>query len=245
MKQLKSVMLGTLALCLSAVLIYSGYQVWKTNDEYENESRMHEKVLEYKPEQESEKPSEAVNQSILDLQKTYPDVVGWLTIPNTGVDYPFVRCENNDYYLRRDLDGKYAFAGTLFMDYRCKQDFTSQNTIIYGHHMKNESMFGSLQSFNGKSFFEENRYGTVYLPGETLKLEFFAYMVLDPDKEKEIYNVYLAEDYFDYIKKNARYYRAVGVTADEQIITLSTCAYEFKNARMVLIARVYKNDENK
>ena len=179
----------------------------------------------------------AENQSILELQAQYPDSVGWLTILNTKIDYPFVQYEDNDYYLYRDISGTYAAAGTIFMDYRCTNDFTSQNTILYGHHMKNKSVFGSLDAFNDSRFFDENRTGVIYLANETLSLEFFASMVVEPS-DYRIYGLMVDDDYFSHIKQNARCYREIGLTASDRIVTLSTCSYEFHDARMVLLARV-------
>jgi len=224
-----------------AVIAYSGYRIWLIQDDYNQETKIHDMVMGYKPDGipgPEQQEDEIVNQSIIDLQGKYPDAIGWLTVPNTKIDYPFVQFTDNDYYLRRDKGGGYALAGTVFMDYRCNKDFTSPNTIIYGHHMKNESMFGTLKSFNGKAFFDENKYGFVFLPYETLTLEFFTYMVVNPTREKEIYAVELDDTYFDHIKQNARYYRDVGLTADDRIVTLSSCNYEFQDAKMVLLAKV-------
>jgi sortase B len=194
---------------------------------------MHGAVMEYKP----EPAAETVNQSVIDLRVKYPDVVGWLTVPGTDIDYPFVRCKDNDYYLRRDLNGDYAVAGTLFLDCLCEPGFTSQNTIVYGHHMKNGSMFGTLKAFADKGFFEANTEGFVYLPHETLTLEFFAYMVVKHTDEV-IYGTALTESYLDYIRQNARHYRDIGLMGMDRVLTLSTCSYEFDGARMALLAKV-------
>jgi len=215
-------------------MAYSGYRILLIQADYKREADMHSGVMDYKPDPVS---NETVNQGVIDLQAKYPDAVGWLTVPNTNIDYPFVQGKDNDYYLRRDLNGDHAVAGTIFIDYRCEKDFTSQNTIIYGHHMKNGSMFGTLKAFNDKDFFEVNRHGTIYLPYETLTLEFFAYLIIDPATEKEIYNPALSDTFFDYIKQNARHYRDVDLMDGDRIVTLSTCAYEFENARMALLAR--------
>ena len=188
--------------------------------------------------QEIASPISIINQSIIDLQAKYANAIGWVFVPNTKIDYPFVWYKNNDYYLHRNINGKAAKAGTIFMDYRCKKDFTSENTIIYGHNMKNDSMFATLKYFNSKKFFDENRYGTIHLANRNLTLEFFAYMLIDPSTEKEIYKVELNDTYFEYVRKNARYYRDLGLTENDRIVTLSTCAYEFNDARMVVLARI-------
>ena len=220
-----------MALALTALMVYSGYRLWLIQADYKEEAAMHDAVIAYKPQD-----NEVVNQSVIGLQAKYPDAVGWLTVPGTKIDYPIVQAVDNDTYLRRDLNGEYALAGTLFMDCRC-DILTSPNAIIYGHHMKNGSMFGTIKAFADKTFFDSNTHGTVYLPHETLTLEFFAYLVVKSTDEK-IYSADIGEGYFEYVRQNARQYRDIGLTGEDRLITLSTCSYEFNDARMVLLARV-------
>lgn len=241
MKQIKTVLLVLLVIFLVAVIAYSGYQIGKINNDYVQESKLHEQIETFKPSLPQSKTDNPVvhNQGILDLQELNEDVIGWLTIPDTEIDYPFVWYSDNDYYLRRDLNKNAAAAGTIFMDYRCAKDFSSENTILYGHHMKNNSMFGSLKLFNAKTFFDSNKYGTIHLPRQNYVLQLFAYLVTSPEKERELYNVSLRSSYLDYVKKNARHYRDIGLRSGDKIVTLSTCAYEFDNARTVLIGRLH------
>ena len=222
-----------LVLALLAVAIYSAYRVWNIQKDYRAEADLHSAVMAYKPRED-----EIVNQGVIDLQAEYPDVVGWLTVPGTSIDYPFVQARDNDRYLRRDLDGNYALAGTLFMDFRCAPDFDSRNTIIYGHNMKNGSMFGGLKAIADQDFFEANRYGTIFLLYETLTLEFFAYLVIDATDE-QIYSAEPGDGYLVYVRQHARQYCDIALTEDDRIITLSTCAYEYDGARMVLLARMH------
>ena len=227
---MKKIILSGLALGFAALLIYSGRQAWRACGDYRAEAQVHGSVMEYKPQDD-----EAVNWAVIGLREKYPDAVGWLTVPGTRIDYPFVQARDNDYYLRRDLDGSDAMAGTLFMDYRCGLA-ASPNVIIYGHHMKNGSMFGTLKSFADSAFFEANTHGAIYLPDETLRLEFFAYMVVKATDEV-IYGVERGEGYLDYVRSSARQYRDVGLAGGDRVVTLSTCSYEFNNARMVLLAK--------
>jgi len=230
---MKKLICLVLVLGFIGTILYSGYRIWLIQTDYKKEADMHGAVMKYRP-----NPSDDtfLNQSIIELQKKYPDAVGWLTVPNTNIDYPFVQGKDNAYYLRRDINGDYALAGTIFMDYRCDRGFTSSNTIIYGHHMKNGSMFGTLKAFADKEFFDANRSGFIYLPHETLTLEFFAYMVIDPAAEKEIYSPERSGTYIEYVKQNARHSRDASLADSDRVVTLSTCAYEFDNARMVLLA---------
>lgn len=230
---MKRTALSVLALCFAALVAYSGWRAWNEYGDYRAESQMHSVVIGYKPTQ----LGTAANQSVIDLQTKYPAVAGWLTVPGTGIDYPFVWYKDNDYYLRRDLNGNRAMAGTLFMDFRCQRDFTSQNTILYGHHMKNGSMFGTLKRFSDKEFFDAHQRAAVYLPRATLILECFAYLVVTAD-DAEIYATAPSKDYLDYVRQNARQYSDIGLKASDRIVTLSTCSYEFNNARMVLLTRI-------
>ena len=234
-----------LSVLLSGIMLFSGYQLYQIYCDYAAEKAIHDMAMKYKPEDtapsDGEPKEEIINQSILDFQAKYPDVVGWLTIDGTNIDYPFVWYSDNAFYLRRDLEKKYATAGTLFMETRCNRDFSSQNTIIYGHHMKSGSMFGTLKSFNNKEFFDSNRTGTIYLANNTLQLEIFAFVVMESD-DAQIYKTRFESGdgaaYIEHLRKNARYFRETEHSETDRFVTLSTCNYEFKNARMAVIGRI-------
>ena len=175
-----------------------------------------------------------LNKNITALQnEVNKDVAGWLTIPNTNVDYPFVLSKDNDYYLRRDIFRNYATAGTLFMDFRCVKDFSDFNTIIYGHNMKNGSMFSDLEKYADPLFFESNSPGFIFLDTNTYELKIIAYMIVRAD-DKIIYNPLIDRSlFFEYVKNNADNFREPN--ADGNIITLSTCTNNYKDTRIVVI----------
>ena len=183
----------------------------------------------------SEASGRIVNQSIAEMQYDISaDIVGWLTIPNTRIDYPFVIAEDNDFYLRRNIYKQQAAAGSIFMDYRCDKDFSGANTVVYGHNMKNRSMFGSLRLFADPDFFDSNATGTLFVKDNTYKLEIFAYMVVRFD-DKLIYNPSAdIGQLIEYAQKCTGRYREP--EAPGNVLTLSTCAYDYDGARMVLLA---------
>ena len=271
---MRSISTYLIIIIMTAVIILSGYNLWKMSERYIQEAQIKNSVAKYHPEyvlNTGTKETASVtdsnlltetkeNRFITDLQnEVNEDIVGWLTIPDTQIDYPFVISHDNDYYLRRDLYGNYALAGTIFMDYRCYTDtvrsnFTDFNTVIYGHNMNNGSMFGELSLFADEGFFESNKYGTIFLKDNTYTLEFFAYMIVRSN-DQMIYDPYKSasdkerNEFFEYVKKTARNYREVTgchrfepVTPDPltptdiNIVTLSTCSYEFNGARIVLLA---------
>lgn len=178
------------------------------------------------------------NPEIVRLCADYPNAVGWLTIPNTAVDYPFAHSKDNVDFLHAGLDGKYLFDGTLFLDCHCAPDFSDQNSIIYGHNMNTgNAMFQSLNLFKDKEFFEKNTAAYIYLPDRTLELETFALLIVDAVHEEQLYNRELRDDYIQYVSEHAKYFREAPAEG-ERIITLSTCSYEFSDARLVLLCRI-------
>ena len=250
---------------LLVVIAYSSFSLWEIQRNNAQEAQLHSRLLQYRPTAEmpassdpvSESSSEETssnhsglgaphsprpNQGIIDLQVRHPDVVGWLTIPNTGVDYPFAQGKDNAHYLHLDLEQKRSAAGTIFMDFRNSQDFSDFNTILFGHHMRNGSMFGSLQAFNSRTFFEENRTGMIFLPEKTYEIDFFAFAVIAPDDavifDPTIQTEAEAALFLDHVEQLARYYRDINLTVHDRLVTLSTCNYEFDDARMVLVGRL-------
>ena len=186
-------------------------------------------------EQPSEPEVKIVNQSIIDLQNNVnSDIVGWLTINDTPIDYPFVLTDNNNYYLHANIKKEKTAAGCIFMDCRCAADLSDFNTVLYGHNMKNKSMFGNLKLFADPEFFDTHTEGTLYIKNGTYSLEFFAYMIVRSNDD-QIYSPSPEQDgFYEYVRKNARLYRQP--SEEGKVVTLSTCAYEFEGARMVLLA---------
>ena len=259
---------GITACALVIVIAYSGQQLWEIHQIGVQEAQMHSRLMEFRPEPGKQTPAsggsrpepasepafesasgasaaDGENQSILDLQTKHSDAVGWLSIPNTKIDYPFAQGRDNDTYLHLDLDQNWAAAGTIFMDYRNSQDFTDFNTILFGHHMNNGSMFGTLQHFSNQAFFEENSSGTVFLADKTYGIDFIAFAVIVPS-DTVIYDPTITTEtekiaFLEHVKHIARYYRDLEVTASDRLVTLSTCNYEFEDARMVLIGKLTEN----
>lgn len=100
-----------------------------------------------------------------ELQKINPDIVAWIRIEGLGIDYPVVQGEDNEHYLHYTFRGEANVAGSIFLDYRNKADFSDPKIILYGHNMKNGTMFGSLKKYQDESVFQENQIITIYLPG--------------------------------------------------------------------------------
>lgn len=180
------------------------------------------------------------NSTIEQLTAAYPDAVGWISIPGTRVEYAFVQGPDNSYYLHRGLNKRYLYAGSLFMDAAAKRDFSCFNTVIYGHNMRNGSMFGDLDKYLSKGFFDQHGTVNIYLPGKTIKATIVACVRTDTTSKPYLYASSESQGFIDNLKADSLYFRHLNTT-NPAYITLSTCGYGGDTARFVLIA-AYERD---
>jgi len=155
------------------------------------------------------------------------DVVGWITINDTNIDYPIVQGANNEYYIFRGIDRVQNKAGAIFMDCYNEADFSDQNTIIYGHNMKDGSMFADLHRFETPSFFLDHPYVHIYTPdGEEAVYRIFATFATPEDADAYKLRFGGGEAFLSYIddaRSGASISDPVEINEDDRIITLSTC----------------------
>ena len=165
------------------------------------------------------------------LTAQYPDVYAWIRIPGTKVDYPVVQREgDNAYYLNHTIDGKKKTEGAIYTEDYNGKDFEDANTVIYGHNMKNGSMFKSLHKYKDKQFLLDNSEIYIYQKDRVLKYRIFAAYIYDSRhlmlsfdfEDKNIFQKYL-ENVLTKKEMSSNIDTTVEVTASDKIITLSTC----------------------
>lgn len=178
------------------------------------------------------------------LWETNEDVVGWIYCEDTPINFPIVQAEDNDYYLRRLIDGTWNSSGTLFADYRNAADFSDSNTIIYGHNMKNKGMFGTLSNYKEQSYYDEHPIMWLLTPDGNYKVELIAGYVTS--STSEIYSFgQTEEEVFALAEQSiekSTFTSDFQVLQGDRFVTLSTCSYEYDNARYVLIGRLIPLD---
>ena len=214
--------------------------VWNNNEKKEEEERLEDGAL-------------ASFQTIRELNS---DVVGWINISNTLIDYPVVQTKDNSYYLRHNINKEYNYSGCPFLDYRnsVKPDSDTRNFIIYGHHRRNGTMFAQLKKYNDVDFYKENpviRFDTIYNRSEWIIFSNFRatttwasgtpfnYIQTDFKDDAEFLK------FVDELKKRSLITTPVDVRADDKILLLSTCSYEKSHWRMVIAARRVRDGESK
>lgn len=180
-----------------------------------------------------------------ELSKVNPEIVGWLTIPGTNVDYPVVQTTDNETYLHKSFDGQDSKAGTIFLDSDSNSDFTGRNNVIYGHHMRDGSMFKDVVKFKEKDYFDEHRDAYIYTPDRTIHLRLISAYYGDADPQKRRTQFDTQEAFDEYVQKMVSpcRYAQMPETPVETIYTLITCSYEFDDARTFLYGVEVQGDE--
>ena len=176
-----------------------------------------------------------------DLLAMNPEIIGRLVIEGIGLDEPVVQGTDNAYYLDRTPERKQHKNGSLFLDYRVGKDFSNFNSVIYGHHRSTGEMFGKLKHLRRQATFDRVTEGMLYTPERTYRLEIFA-SVLTISTSEFYHLIFLGrprrEMHLEMIRDEAVCYRDIGATPDDRLLTLSTCSYEYEEARTVIIARI-------
>ncbi|MED3382787.1 class B sortase [Bacillus tropicus] len=215
-------------------------------DYYENRKVMAEaqNIYEKSPMEEQSQDGE-VRKQFKALQQINKEIVGWVTMDDTQINYPIVQAKDNDYYLFRNYKGEDMRAGSIFMDYRNDVKSQNRNTILYGHRMKDGSMFGSLKKILDEDFFKSHRklyYDTLF---EGYDLEVFSVYTTTTDFyyiETDFSSDMEYTSFLEKIQEKSLHRTNTRVTASDQIVTLSTCDYALdpEAGRLVVHAKLVK-----
>lgn len=178
---------------------------------------------------------------IKNLQETYPKIQAWILAEGTGIDYPIMQTADNEYYLSHLYDGTSNSNGSIFMDYRNTGIFTDDNTVIYGHHMKNGAMFYPLTEYKAQDFYETHPTMMIYTEDGDYLVELICGTIEDGNYEFVKFNFDDFNDmngYVDELKKRSTFESKVSLLPGDKLVSLCTCTYERENARYMLLGKI-------
>ncbi|WNF37397.1 class B sortase [Bacillaceae bacterium IKA-2] len=181
-----------------------------------------------------------IGEKFLPLVEINDETVGWVTLSNSSIDYPIVQTSDNEFYLDHSFERNKSKSGSIFMDFRNDQDLFNRHSILYGHHMRDGSMFSDLLKYQDENHFIENQYITLQTLNEDTKWEIFSAYVTDTDFYYIITDFGTDDEYVEFlqeIQSKSTYESEMTLTEKDRILTLSTCAYDFDDARFVVHAR--------
>ncbi len=190
------------------------------------------------PTEEEEKITVPIRIDFNGLKQENSDVVGWIYCPDTPINYPVVKGKDNNQYLRADLKGKYLISGTLFADYRNGEFGKDANYIVYGHNMKNGTMFGTLMKYKEQAYYDAHPILYFLTPEGDYIIELCAGAVVK--RNSDLYQPTPKQATIEEIIAKSTFEATAVLNEGENIITLSTCSYEFNHARYVLIGKLKK-----
>lgn len=237
LKWLNRCLNAAVVLVIVTAMVYSLYSIWDNNSIYGAALDISQRILQEKPDD--------YRPSFDDLQRINPDVCAWVTMDGTKIDGPIVQGDDNEEYLNKDVYGEYSLAGTLFLDTRCSRDFRDFNELIYGHHMEKHAMFGDLDLYLKREFFDQNTTGTLMIPGQSIPVHVLSVQVVS-DRDTWIFDPVAADSdpsgFLDYIESNAKYIHSSVLKrvredlAQYHILVLSTCSSYQEDDRTVVLA---------
>lgn len=175
-----------------------------------------------------------------------PEGVAWLVSPGTSIDYPVVQGTDNDYYLHHRSDGTPDEIGAIFLDYLNRADFSDEVSVLYGHHITLGRMFSPLSNYKEQDYYDQHPKMILHTPERTYDIELFAGNVIDGSGEEFPRGFKNKKEKRNWIRERieqSTFHSAVRPDADDKMIILCTCSYEFYNARYAVFGRLAESKE--
>lgn len=234
--------LGFIAsIMILSMLAYGGYSLWDVYVTYSG-AFVSSDLLKLKPGMGGASNAPTFEE----LRAINKDVKAWLTIDDTHIDYPVLQGQDDMEYVNKDVYGEFSLSGAIFVSAYNKPDFSDPYNLVYGHHMDNGGMFGDVMEFIAEDYFDKHRTGKLFLPDRTYDIELYAIVECDA-YQSFIYDITKNNSdmgaFQDYVKEAATHYRDIGVTAEDRIISLSTCVDAATNGRAVVLGRIVTTEQ--
>lgn len=260
MERLEKVILTVVLLICLAASAFAGWKLYSYYRGYHDGKKEYDNLTKYidkdgleiskdtdqNNERDKGKDRCPISVDFASLKKINREIVGWIYIPGTGIDYPIVQAKDNTKYLHRTFRGKDSYVGAIFLDALCKPDFSSFNSIIYGHNLKNGEMFGHLKKlydveYNLKADYKKHPTVWIITPEHAWEYKIFAFREINTGKDPDVYTIDLPDikerrDFFDKQTKSSQKNIVIKSLGTEKVITLSTCTSRTQAGRFVVQA---------
>lgn len=229
---MKKILYYLLSLLLIGISLFSVTQTYDILKQNSNEKKQNEYLTNVakKETQENSNSTDKEDEVEIDfesLQKVNDDIIAWIKIPDTTIDYAIVQGTDNDYYLHYNAMKEKNYAGAVFVDYNNINPFEDVHTIVYAHNVKHGTMFAPLEKYMDEDFFQEHPIYYIYTPETNYEVEIFAFYTTSD--YSDAYELVAVEQYISKWQSESLYTSDVKVNEDDCIVTLSTCSYERNN----------------
>ena len=243
-KKAGNIILDIILVIAIGIFLYAAYNLYQIYAEYKAGTDEYDDLRQYTSEatptpapddaaaEEKPKAAPPIDVNFAELQQVNPDIVGWIyveAIPE--ISYPIARGTDNDYYLHHTIEGVKNTSASIFMDYNNKADFSDANTIVYGHNMRNQSMFGRLKQMRDQSVYDQSPYFWIMTPNANYRYRIYSATGVPYDDE--VYTLFSAggpefKQYLEKMKSKSDVTNDAAFTGNEKVVTLSTCTSDDK-----------------
>lgn len=244
---MKKIIKISVVILLIGIMLISSYFIYKNMQEDKEQEEIFEELenIVTTNETNEEKEQQEDNVNLNKLYKINNDIVGWLKIENTNINYPVMQTKDRpDYYLRKNFYKEYSVFGTPYIDENCDIE-NGNNLIIYGHHINGNKMFGELENYKNEEYYNKHKFIKFYTLNEKAEYEIISVFktTVYNDKGFKYYQYYNLEDerefetFINKCKELSLYDTQKIAKYGEKLLTLSTCEYSQNNGRLVVVAR--------
>lgn len=232
---------------LVCILVFSSFQITEKVIDYQKSEKLYSEIYDIVA--DSEKNIIGSDSNIEDTTDVYDkmkeinsDYKFWVEVENTNISYPVVQGTDNNHYLHYDFNNQKNSSGTIFMDTSNYFDYDN-NIVLYGHNMRNKTMFNNVTLFKQKDFFNQNNKIKIKYTEDNKEYIYEVFSAYHTDNSFDYNRVifdenYTFNDFINDIKKKSKFKSNLEVSEDDKIITLSTCSYEFKGAKTTIHAKL-------
>ncbi len=244
---MKKIIKISVVILLIGIMLISSYFIYKNMQEDKEQEEIFEELenIVTTNETNEEKEQKEDNVNLNKLYKINNDIVGWLKIENTNINYPVMQTKDRpDYYLRKNFYKEYSVFGTPYIDENCDIE-NGNNLIIYGHHINGNKMFGELENYKNEEYYNKHKFIKFYTLNEKAEYEIISVFktTVYNDKGFKYYQYYNLEDerefetFINKCKELSLYDTQKIAKYGDKLLTLSTCEYSQNNGRLVVVAR--------
>ncbi|EJT5940523.1 TPA: class B sortase [Clostridium perfringens] len=236
-----------ISLILLIIIFFCAIKIYQKRLGYYTDSRDYDNLRSLSPLSDSsinkdpeENKKDIENEK--NLKNINSDYKFWINVEGTNIDFPVIQGKDNDFYLHHNFNKEKSFSGSIFVDSENNLNDDS-NLVVYGHNMRNDTMFAQIKHFKNENFFNANKYVTLYREGKKSTFEIFSvYQENAKGLESQIKIKFSnKEDYEKYLKeqeeKSLFKREGIDLKDNDRILTLVTCGYDFVNARIVIVAK--------
>ena len=241
---MKKIIYGIVIILLIGIMLISSYFIFKDKQEDKKQENTFEELVEIL--EDKEKNTDDEKKDTINIEELYEinnDIVGWIKIDDTRINYPVMQTKDRpQFYLRKDFYKKYSQWGTPFLAENCDLNI-SDNLIIYGHHINNYKMFGELEKYRKQDFYKNHKYINLYTKENKTKYEIISVFRTTASSEFKYYEFVKAneksefETFIKKCKELSFYNTDNNAEYGDKLLTLVTCDYSVNNGRLVVIAK--------